>query len=109
MDEATRPGGRSLLQPASGSDFNIPSSRHWASRVAVPTRGTETKGHLIAAPGTCVRLERDDLAGLVGAFPRATAGEALPNYRLAIEFLGVGIIALTGHLGGFLSGVNGPG
>jgi uncharacterized membrane protein len=32
----------------------------------------------------------------------------LPGYRLAIEFLGVGIIALTGHLGGFLSGVNGP-
>jgi uncharacterized membrane protein len=33
----------------------------------------------------------------------------LPNYRLVLEFLGVGIIALTGHLGGFLSGVNGPG
>lgn len=32
----------------------------------------------------------------------------LPSYRLAIELLGVGIIALTGHLGGFLSGVNGP-
>jgi uncharacterized membrane protein len=35
--------------------------------------------------------------------------EALPNYRLAIEFLGVALVALTGHLGGFLSGVNGPG
>jgi uncharacterized membrane protein len=35
--------------------------------------------------------------------------EALPNYRLALEILGVGIIAVTGHLGGFLSGVNGPG
>lgn len=35
--------------------------------------------------------------------------EALPNYRLALELLGVGIIAVTGHLGGFLSGVNGPG
>jgi uncharacterized membrane protein len=35
--------------------------------------------------------------------------EALPNYRLALEILGVGIIALTGHLGGFLSGVNGFG
>jgi len=33
----------------------------------------------------------------------------LPNYRLALEILGVGIIALTGHLGGFLSGVNTPG
>jgi DMSO reductase anchor subunit len=35
--------------------------------------------------------------------------EALPRYRFAIELLGVGIIALTGHLGGFLSGVNVPG
>jgi len=35
--------------------------------------------------------------------------EALPGYRLAVEFLGVGLVALTGHLGGFLSGVNGPG
>jgi uncharacterized membrane protein len=33
--------------------------------------------------------------------------QALPSYRLAIEFLAVGIVALTGHLGGFLSGVNG--
>jgi len=36
-------------------------------------------------------------------------GVALPSYRLAVEFLGVGLVALTGHLGGFLSGVNGPG
>ncbi len=34
---------------------------------------------------------------------------ALPSYRLAVEFLGIGLVALTGHLGGFLSGVNGPG
>jgi uncharacterized membrane protein len=33
---------------------------------------------------------------------------ALPGYRLALEILGVGLVALTGHLGGFLSGVNTP-
>ena len=33
----------------------------------------------------------------------------LPTYRLAIEFVAVGVVALTAHLGGFLSGVNGPG
>jgi uncharacterized membrane protein len=33
----------------------------------------------------------------------------LPNYRLAIEGLAFGIVTLTAHLGGFLSGVNGPG
>lgn len=30
----------------------------------------------------------------------------LPRYRLAIELLGVAVIGLTAHLGGFLSGVN---
>jgi uncharacterized membrane protein len=33
----------------------------------------------------------------------------LPTYRFALELVAVGVIALTGHLGGFLSGVNGPG
>jgi uncharacterized membrane protein len=33
----------------------------------------------------------------------------LPSYRLAIEFLAAGLVALTAHLGGFLSGVNAPG
>jgi uncharacterized membrane protein len=33
----------------------------------------------------------------------------LPRYRLPLEVLAVGIIALTRHLGGFLSGVNLPG
>ena len=35
--------------------------------------------------------------------------EALSVYRLGIEIFGVCIIAVTGHVGGFLSGVNGPG
>lgn len=35
--------------------------------------------------------------------------EVLPGYRLPIEAVAVLIVALTGHLGGFLSGVNGPG
>ena len=33
----------------------------------------------------------------------------LPGYRLTIEFVAVGLVVLTAHLGGFLSGVNGPG
>jgi uncharacterized membrane protein len=32
-----------------------------------------------------------------------------PTWRLWIELAAVAVIALTGHLGGFLSGVNGPG
>ncbi|MGA9509071.1 MAG: DUF2231 domain-containing protein [Candidatus Sulfotelmatobacter sp.] len=33
----------------------------------------------------------------------------LPSHRLAVELLAVGLVALTGHLGGFLSGVSLPG
>jgi uncharacterized membrane protein len=32
----------------------------------------------------------------------------LPSYRLAVELLAVAVVAVTGHLGGFLSGVNLP-
>src|ERR1700749_3365716 len=35
--------------------------------------------------------------------------ESLPKYRLVIEAFAVLVIMLTGRLGGFLSGVNGPG
>lgn len=35
--------------------------------------------------------------------------QILPGYRLPIEALAVVFVAVTGHLGGFLSGVNGPG
>jgi uncharacterized membrane protein len=35
--------------------------------------------------------------------------QVLPSYRLPLEVCGLVIIALTAHLGGFLSGVNGPG
>jgi len=40
---------------------------------------------------------------------RPNQEETLPGYRLPIETVAVFIVALTGHLGGFLSGVNGPG
>ena len=36
-------------------------------------------------------------------------GKVLPGYRLPIEAVAAVLVALTGHLGGFLSGVNGPG
>jgi uncharacterized membrane protein len=42
-------------------------------------------------------------------FRARSQGRALPNYRLAIEFAASIVVALTGHLGGFLSGVNRPG
>jgi len=71
--------------------------------------GQKLKGilllHLALA---CVSSVLIWLVWLVHFRARRRAG-ALPTYRLAIELLGVGIVALTGHLGGFLSGVNTPG
>ena len=40
---------------------------------------------------------------------RHRRAEFLPAYRLPIEAIAVFLVALTAHLGGFLSGVNGPG
>lgn len=37
---------------------------------------------------------------------RRRAENVLPRYRLPLEFVGIAIVAVTGHLGGFLSGVN---
>ena len=42
-------------------------------------------------------------------FRARRTSKTLSGYRIPIEVLGVLILALTGHLGGFLSGVNGPG
>ncbi len=39
---------------------------------------------------------------------RGRSAESFPVFRLGLETLGVAIIGLTGHLGGFLSGINGP-
>jgi uncharacterized membrane protein len=44
----------------------------------------------------------------IHARSRRNNGETLPWYRLPIEALAVAIVMLTGHLGGFLSGVNSP-
>ena len=40
---------------------------------------------------------------------RRTPGHKLPGYRLPIELFAAMVVGLTGHLGGFLSGVNGAG
>jgi uncharacterized membrane protein len=40
---------------------------------------------------------------------RRDAEGGLPKYRLPIEAIAVMLVGMTGHLGGFLSGVNGPG
>src|SRR5450432_239969 len=40
---------------------------------------------------------------------RRTPERPLPQFSLVIEAIAVLVVGVTGHLGGFLSGVNGPG
>ncbi len=71
--------------------------------------GRKLKGilllHLVLA---CVSTVMIWLVWLVHFRARRRAVN-LPSYRLAVELLAVALVALTGHLGGFLSGVNLPG
>jgi uncharacterized membrane protein len=41
-------------------------------------------------------------------FSARRLARALPRYRFALELAGVIVVGITGHLGGFLSGVNAP-
>jgi uncharacterized membrane protein len=61
--------------------------------------------HLVAG---CVSSALIWLVWLVHNRAQRAGCENLPGYRLHIEAVGVALLALTGHLGGFLSGVNAP-
>ena len=39
---------------------------------------------------------------------RRVPEQMLPSYRLPVELLAVGLVAMTSHLGGYLSGINVP-
>jgi hypothetical protein len=57
-----------------------------------------------------MRVKRPNLCGVVHPHENPPEQEeAPPGYRLPIEAVAVVIVALTGHLGGFLIGVSGPG
>jgi len=46
------------------------------------------------------------IVGVVHLRGQRRPGGVLPDYRLPLEAVGLLIVTLTGHLGGFLSGVN---
>ncbi|MGB8888440.1 MAG: DUF2231 domain-containing protein [Candidatus Korobacteraceae bacterium] len=62
--------------------------------------------HLILAAVSCALIW---LVWWLQVRGRRQPPHELPLYRLAIEIVAACAVALTGHLGGFLSGVNGPG
>jgi len=72
--------------------------------------GQKLKGillmHLVMG---CVSSVLISVVWFIHSRSRRSREQVLPGYRLPIEAVAVVIVALTGHLGGFLSGVNGPG
>ena len=71
--------------------------------------GQKLKGtlllHLVSALASAVLI----VAVWWGHFRARRLGVALPASRLALELIGVLLVGLTGHLGGFVSGVSGAG
>jgi uncharacterized membrane protein len=71
--------------------------------------GQKLKGilllHLVLACASTVLIW---IVGWVHFRANRHAGPPLPTYRLPIEFVAGVLVLLTGHLGGFLSGVNIP-
>ena len=61
--------------------------------------------HLVLACGSSVFIWA---ASWIHWRARQRPAARLPSYRLAVEAVGALLVALTGHLGGFLSGVNAP-
>jgi uncharacterized membrane protein len=76
---------------------------HWA------LEGEKLKGillmHLLAGSLSSILIL---LVFWIHRQSRRPPEQGLPNYRLPIEAFAVLMIGLTGHLGGFLSGVNAP-
>ena len=72
-------------------------------------KGQRLKGillmHLVAG---CVSSALIWLVWLLHRRVQRVDGGSLPGYRLPLEAVAVALVMLTGHLGGFLSGVNGP-
>ena len=68
--------------------------------------GAKLKGilllHLVLA---CTASAMMWIAGWI-QFRSKRLPERLPFYRLPLEFVGAALVAVTAHLGGFLSGVN---
>jgi len=76
-----------------------------AWRIAL--EGQDLKGillsHLLLA---CASSALICLSWWIHRRERRSSSTLLPGYRLPLEAVGVCLVALTGHLGGFLTGVN---
>jgi len=95
-----------ILQSAGCRGFNAAGACDGIACLAISTGSAEAQRHPAVAPSLGLHIQRVDLRGMVAAFSGAEAGAALSGYLWMIEAVGVAVVGLTGHLGGFLAGVN---
>ena len=98
---------------AISSSQRSPLYRYWPRGISAwqwELEGQRRKGillmHLVLG---CLSSALIWIVWLIHVKTKRKQGAVLPGYRLPIEAVAVAILTLTGHLGGFLSGVNGPG
>jgi hypothetical protein len=81
-NQAARLGRSRLLQLPGGGNFHRACSRYRHSRLAVRTRRAKTKRHPAPASSFRMRVNGNDLAGVVGAFPRPETASTFAELSL---------------------------
>jgi hypothetical protein len=107
MDEQAFTSRGGLLQFIRFGNHNHSGIDHRNCRVEWDLEGQRLKGilfmHLVLG---CVSSLLIWIVWLIHVRTLRKQRIGLPGYRLPIEAVAVAVVALTGHLGGFLSGVN---
>lgn len=90
--------------------FTIPALLTGVAAWQLALEGQKLKGilrmHLVLG---CLSSALIWIVFLIHLRARRESLKSLPDYRLPLEAIALVLVTLTGHLGGFLSGVNAPG
>ena len=87
----------------------VPGRCDRSTCLAIPARRATTEGNTVATLAAGVTSSAMIcVIWYVHFRSRRAPEQKLPRYCLAIELVAMGLIALTAHLGGYLSGVNIP-
>src|SRR5208283_233727 len=107
VDKEPFVGEHRVLQSSGCGGVYFTGSGERSDRVAMGASGAKAHWHSPDAFGSRLPVELADLlVFLIHWKARQNPADSLPRFRLAIEALAVMLIALTGHLGGILSGIN---
>ena len=104
---ASQLGAAAYLNLSAAAIFVLPVIASGVLAWQLVLNGKPLKGlllwHFLAA---CLAAAMIEASWCVHWRSRKAGRRDLPRYRLTLEVVGVALIALTAHLGGFLSGIN---